>query len=362
MHIILLSFTRNGAGLCRKIQNVFSKTGDRCECYSRERFSGSGVSPMPDDLDHLIGSNWGKCAFVFIGAAGIAVRLISPWVKDKFSDSAVVVMDEKGEFAIPILSGHIGGAVCLADRLAEAVGAVPVHTTATDVRKRFAVDVFAVKNHLYLTDPKTAKEISSAVLEGEKVAFLSEQEFCRLDGPVPEEIVVCASREEAERYRLRIYVTDDGEQKEGTLVLRPGNVTAGIGCRKGIGNEMLETGLQNVMRKHGLIPEQLEAVASIDLKKNEPAILALAEKYRIPFCVFTAEELLKIREVTSRSGFVLERTGVDNVCERAALSRCSGGILIQGKCVEPSMTVALARRPLVLKFGRFSCNGGELSL
>ena len=76
------------------------------------------------------------------------MRYIAPFVKDKFTDSAVLVLDEKGEYVIPLLSGHMGGAVRMADGIAGMIGAEAVHTTATDVQKKFAVDVFAGDNHL----------------------------------------------------------------------------------------------------------------------------------------------------------------------------------------------------------------------
>lgn len=103
------------------------------------------MKQLPKKKEDLIRERWGKWAFLFIGAAGIAVRYIAPYVKDKFTDSAVVVADEAGQYVIPLLSGHVGGAAELADQIANLLGAVSVHTTATDVRKKFAADVFAKK-------------------------------------------------------------------------------------------------------------------------------------------------------------------------------------------------------------------------
>ena len=106
--------------------------------------------------DHSLGE-WTEKQFsesdglVFIGATGIAVRAIAPCLKDKFQDPAVVVMDEKAKFVIPLLSGHVGGANELAVQIGEVTGAVPVLTTATDVNRKFAVDVFARNQNLLIT-------------------------------------------------------------------------------------------------------------------------------------------------------------------------------------------------------------------
>ena len=170
--IKILSFTRTGTKLNQRLCAAFSGTGRECVGYAPAKYVTGGLLPLPEDRRGLIGAGWGRTAWIFIGAAGIAVRYIAPFVKDKFTDSPVLVLDEKGEYVIPILSGHVGGAAALADEVAELLGAAAVHTTATDVQGKFAVDVFAKKNHLLLTDRSLAKEISAAVLEGERIALL----------------------------------------------------------------------------------------------------------------------------------------------------------------------------------------------
>lgn len=364
--IILFSFTRTGTTLSRKLCKMLRSRDRECTGYTLDKYAGDGIFPFPGDKKKLIGDNWGHAAFIFIGAAGIAVRYIAPWVKDKFTDSPVLVMDEKGQYVIPILSGHIGGAVSLADEIGKKTGAVPVHTTATDVQGKFAADVFAGRNGLLITDRKTAKEISAAVLAGEKIAcYINFSQYC-ISGMIPENLFICNSFSETSAYRYRIIVSDvtgsaenvkdsllpytKGAQKEGTLLLKPKNITVGIGCRKGISSELLEEGVDQILRLHGLEISQVERIASIDLKKKEQALLDFSEKYRIPFFTYTADELGKIQNVTSGSEFVKNTTGVDNVCERAALLCCENGMLVQGKCIRKGMTVALARRPLEIRF------------
>lgn len=350
--IRVFSFTRAGAKLNEKLCGVLRRSGKECSGYTVKKYAGGDLFPLPDDIRAFAGEDWGRYDLIFIGAAGIAVRYIAPWVKDKFTDPAVIVMDEKGQYVIPVLSGHAGGAVQLARELAAQTGGEAVITTATDVQGKFAVDVFAKENGLYLEDRKEARAISAAVLGGERVALCAENQECQITGEIPQEICLCGTWEEASAFSHRILVSDgDRRVEKGTLLLRPKNVVAGIGCRRGIAEELLESGLKHVLAEHGLMIEQVKTLVSIDLKKDEQALLALAEKYQIPFVVYTARELEEIREVTSRSGFVERAAGVDNVCERAALLCGRGGKLIQGKCIGESMTSALVRMPVTLDFG-----------
>lgn len=348
----VFSFTRTGTELNKKICRILRRMGKTCAGYAVKKYADGETGPLPEDIRAFAGEDWGRYDLLFIGAAGIAVRYIAPWVRDKFTDPAVLVMDERGQYVIPVLSGHVGGAVRLARELAEETGAEAVITTATDVQGKFAVDVFAEENGLYLEDREEARAISAAVLEGERIALFTESPECQVKGKVPQEICLCGNWEEAASFPHRILVADSARKpEEGTLLLRPKNVTAGIGCRRGISEELLESGLKSALAEHGLVMGQVQALASIDLKKEEPALLALAEKYRIPLAVYTAEELREIREVTSRSDFVERTAGVDNVCERAALLCGKGGTLIQGKRIGESMTSALVRMPVILDFG-----------
>lgn len=383
--IIVLSFTKTGTEQNAKICEILQREGIPCAGCAVGKYACGNIRPLSAPVTEFVGEEWGSRDLLFIGAAGIAVRAIAPWVKDKFTDPAVLVMDEKCRYIIPILSGHVGGAAAWADRIAAMTGAEAVHTTATDVQGKFAVDVFAERNRLLITDRTAAKEISAAILNEEKIAFCCTVPECEVIGALPEELVWCNSRQEAEQYRWRIIVkegTDEADRRKnnGFLILKPRNIIAGIGCRKGISEEKLETGLKSVLAEHGFDIRQIECFASIDLKKEEPAILALARKYRVPFITYSADELRKAGEVSAGSSFVESVTGVDNVCERAALrclkgkgclqdeqktcfkesilagnrrrgeTCCEEGKLIQEKCIRDSMTAALVRRSLRLKF------------
>ena len=366
--IILFSFTGTGASLGRRLCRKLQEKGHICEAYAPEKYVQEGLRTMPAGRAELIGGQWGRAAFLFIGAAGIAVRYIAPWVKDKYTDSPVLVLDEKGRYVIPLLSGHVGGAAALADEIARLTGGTAVHTTATDVQGKFAVDVFAKEHCLEITDRTAAKDISAAVLAGEKIALYIEEPFrdmlaSQAAEKLPCEVVLCGTREEADVYRYQVIVSGrlcgqrpdgaDSEVHSGSVILRlkPQEAAAGIGCRKGIAPELLEQGFLDVLRESGISIRQVKMIASIDLKKDEPALVRLAEKYDVPFVTYTADELRTVEEVTAGSEFVEKVTGVDNVCERAA-RLCArnretdmDGELIRGKCIRDGMTAALAAYP-----------------
>ena len=168
----LICFTQAGAQtaqrLLRAIDSQFC-----CEGVLSSRFAGSSCLPKTE----LSLADWTRKQFsqadclVFVGACGIAVRAIAPFVKDKFADPAVLVIDEQGRFCISLLSGHVGGANAFANLCAQALGATPVITTATDLNHAFAVDVFARKNNLVISDMELAKEMAALLIRGKTIAW-----------------------------------------------------------------------------------------------------------------------------------------------------------------------------------------------
>lgn len=351
--IIIISYTDRGSKQNAELGRILTEKGYLCRCFAVERFAAAhGLECIPEDAGQWIGTLWGQCAFLFIGASGIAVRMIAPWVRDKFSDSAVLVMDEAGRYVIPLLSGHMGGAVEIATDISDSLGAVPVITTATDVAGKFAVDVFAKKNHLLITDRIAAKQISAAVLEGKDVGFFSS---CPVEGRLPEGLVWCEAVEELSRYVCGVAVHSGhmaGNMTSTVLQLIPKTLIVGIGCRKNVPFQHLKEELESLFRQQRLDVREIAAIVSIDLKKDEQGLKELAAFYRVPFVVYPADRLKEAGEVTSSSAFVENVTGVDNVCERAAWAFCEqadcgtdkeGAVLLLPKQKLNRMTAAVVK-------------------
>ena len=273
-------------------------------------------------------------ALIFVGAVGIAVRAIAPHCRSKASDPAVVVVDECGRFAVPVLSGHLGGANALAQRLAAVCGAVPVITTATDANGLFAVDSWAVRQGCTVLETARIKHVSAKLLAGRPVTFWS---AFPVAGPLPEGIVPAPAQEAAD---FALTLTPAGQ----ALHLIPHIGVLGIGCRRGTTAEQLETAFAGFCAAHGLAPQGITAAASIDLKQKEPGLLAFCQSHGWPVSFSSAGQLQTAPGCFTPSPFVQSVTGVDNVCERAAVL-ASGGTLIFPKQAGGGVTFALAARP-----------------
>ena len=261
-------------------------------------------------------------ALIFIAATGIAVRCIAPFAQDKFRDPAVLVVDENGKFVISLMSGHAGGANRLCGLLAEAMGAQPVITTATDGRGMFAVDVFASENDLQISDRTIAKKISARILAGEIQTIFFDKEFgTRPDCGTALENYGKGIRRTEDRADANIIVSFRSEKNDRreALYLIPQAVTLGIGCRKGIPSEAVQKAVHQILQTSGVFPQAVSGIASIDLKKDEAGLRAFAEKWNLPLTFYTSEELLRAPGTFRSSDFVRRVTGVDCVCERSAV-------------------------------------------
>lgn len=306
------------------------------------------VANCPEDLFTAKSKNqslddWVKTGFethlpiVFIGATGIAVRAISPYVENKLTDSPVIVIDELGQFVISILSGHVGGANALAEKLAKALGATPVITTATDLNNVFAIDAFAEKNGLRILDKNQIKMVSSKLLKKESIVIKNEIKNIVFEGEQPKNVIIS---NEAKDYDVLI---TDKEKDEDCLVLIPRKTILGMGCKK---DKPFEELLDFVTKHYDIddLRKDIYAITSIDVKAKEKGLLTLAAFLDTWLITFSAEELEKVTGDFSTSDFVKKTVGVDNVSERSAV--ILGATLTKEKCAENGMTLAEAVRDI----------------
>lgn len=269
-------------------------------------------------------------ALIFVGSCGIAVRAIAPFLKGKTRDPAVIVSDETGKWVISLLSGHIGGANALALRLARAIGAQPVITTATDVNKRFSVDAWAAKAGLSIGSMELAKRFSAAILERD-LPLCSD---FPVEGPPPAGVFW------GDNGALGAAVTCLKKNPfEETLCLVPQKLHLGVGCRRGTPRSAFE----EILSALPIHPEAVRSVASIDVKRDEQGLLDFCAAHNWGARFYPAARLMALGGEFTGSDFVQKTVGVDNVCERAAMvSAGPGAKLILRKTISGGVTMAAA--------------------
>lgn len=321
MKLAYLAFTEKGFALARRLAGALGGEAMRCNKplglreWTERQFAGA---------DGLI----------YVGAVGIAVRAIAPHVASKAADPAVVAVDECGHFAVPLLSGHLGGANGLACRVAQVCGAQPVITTATDANGVFAVDSWARRQNCRIPEPHRIKAVSARLLAGERITLSSEWAVA---GCVPAGVQVVQGPESDVRLSLHAGQTE-------ALLLVPRIAVLGVGCRRGTPRAALEQALAAFLGQCGVHPQAVCAVASIDLKKEEAGLLEFCAAHGWPFLTYSAAQLEAVPGQFTASAFVQGVAGVDNVCERAAVA-ASGGTLYQKKTAGGGVTMALALKP-----------------
>lgn len=321
MTLRLLAFTDRGFELARTLAEALGGEAARCGA--------------PQGLAEWTAGGFSQAdALVFVGAAGIAVRAVAPHVRHKAQDPAVVVVDEAGRFAIPILSGHLGGANDLARRIAAHLGGTAVITTATDVRGLFAVDEWARRQNCRVENPEAIVRFSSKVLAGGTATIRSPWP---IPGRPPEGVALAA---EGDCDALLTVRREAGD----ALRLIPAVAVLGVGCRRDTPAEALERAFAALLAESGLHPLAFSKVCSIDLKRDEPGLLAFCQNRGLAFEVFSARALGAVEGDFSPSAFVRSVTGVDNVCERAAVLG-SGGTLMIKKQAGDGVTMAAALAP-----------------
>lgn len=335
----VVSFTDRGAAVGQRIAVLLPD--DKIECYAR----GVDVSLKGTKLSRMVQQAMVDCSLlIFVGATGIAVRSIAPYLQGKAYDPAVLVVDENARFVISLVSGHLGGANALAERLADGLGAQAVVTTATDGRGIFAVDTWAREHGCAVLDPKNIQYVSAALLRGDTVGCKT---AFAVRGSVPRYIALNRDRCES-----GFTVDFSGEEHPfvHTLHLVPRIVHIGIGCRRGTPADAIEAAVQQALDKAKVHPAALRAVASIDLKKNEVGLLEFCRAHALPFVTYSAEMLQKVEGSFTASAFVQQTVGVDNVCERAAVQSAGGGALLCAKTAQNGVTVALAAENWGIEF------------
>ncbi len=293
-----------------------------------DNFSDSRLfSNINDNTMRLCFNSFKK--IIIVGALGIATRKIAPYLKTKYSDPAVVVVDTEGKHAISVISGHLGGANLLAQEVARKIDAIPVITTTSDLKGLLTPDYLANKWDLVpefnYDDGKVLLKINSAILQGEKINWEIDpclyQKFHKSLKTTPGFKVRKTGTTTSTELDSNLSVVISNQAKlprHYDLFLRPKNIIAGIGCRRNTSFDNVLSHLDHVLRWANLSKFSLKALASIKHKRCEPGLIEAARYLDLPIYFFEPDQLEEYMEGSKKSNFVNKQIGVGGVCEPAA--------------------------------------------
>lgn len=283
-----------------------------------------------------VGRYWEKGArLVFIMAAGIVVRAIAPYLRDKRTDPAVVLLDEKGSHVISLVGGHLAGANALASEIAGLTGGKAVVTTASDVNGLPALDLWAERQNLVIEEPGRLPRVGTKLLKRKSLRIFSDvlletpPAFQKVERPGLAEIIVTNKKSPASRLL------------PGALILRPKNLVAGIGCNSGTSAGEIEGAVRKTLDEHNLSFLSVRAVATVDRKGREPGLCAFAERNGLGLITFPPGDLNRVSGV-ALSAPAWRATGARAVAEPSAILAAKGGNLLVPKQKTANVTVALA--------------------
>ncbi len=388
MKIAIFSYSDQGCQLALRVAASYQAHGALTTCYAIAKFAEKYQLQAVPSTCVGVAAQFGQVdVMVFVGACGIAVRALAPLLQSKTTDPACLVVDDAAQFVIPLVSGHIGGANEQAQWLAKALGATPVVTTATDVNHRFAVDAFAAQQGFAISSMAAAKAFSAAILTRDlPLSHCAQVKICTplASGLVLDEraavhggAFACADAKvqvqgetpvrtgagidvEKPIAPIGVYL---GYQNispyQTTLRLTPKMLSLGIGCKKNTPQQAIESLVAQVLSEHQIDPAAICGVASIDLKAQEAGLLAFCAEHGYPFQCYSAQQLQAVSGDFSftPSQFVQSVTGVDNVCERAAVLAAQQGGASQSahficrKTSRNGVTLAIAAQELEVRFG-----------
>lgn len=363
--VAIIAITRHGVGLA--LQLWARLPGSVCFVPSRYRFAIAAGAQGFESFKALLPRVWERHrAIVCIMATGIVVRQIAPLLKNKTVDPAVVVLDEKGRFVISLLSGHLGGANRLAEKVAELIGGHAVITTASDVQEKPAIDLIAREAGLEIENMELTALLTRSLLDDEPISIFDPEQRLRSyfarqpnvvwlpdpplgrkttggEGVLEGRIGAGGESTDLRKEAPGIWVSErEPADKSRWLLLRPKNLVVGLGCNRGTSTAEVTLLVLRTFAAERLSTLAIRNFASIDLKADEPAIIATAKTFERPVVFFSNEQLRSI-SVPNPSNLVKTHVGVPSVCEATALLSAQATQLIIPKQKTANATLAVAR-------------------
>ena len=334
--IAILSITNNGRELALRIKESM-KSVDVFFIKKDTDYKNDEVIVVNKGLKEFIPQIFDKYEYlVFIMATGIVVRTIAPLIISKFSDPAILVMDEKGNNIISLLSGHMGGANEMTLYMSDLINSHPVITTATDVNKKSSLDMIAKKLNGHIDDFRdNVLKINSMLVNNEEVHLyidgnykINHQGFTLYDEKTDldkvRNLVVVTNK----KYINKMLNKNIENLNEKIIKVTPKDIVIGVGCKKNTDSKHMKNSLIKFLAEYNIDINAVKEIGSIEIKKDEKAIIDLAKYLNVPFKTFSVKEISKVDYLYEKSDWVKKNVGVYSVSDPVAHLLSEGRVII----------------------------------
>jgi len=345
--VSVLAITKNGINIGEKLKELFPNW----EIFAPVKLSNENNSiiwysePTSDKIIELFkNSNALICLF----SLGAVIRLIAPHLKDKKTDPAVIVIDDKTNFVISVLSGHIGGANELTQEISEKLNALPVITTAADVNKTIAVDLVGREFGWRIDDDTTVTKISAHMVNAEPIGVFQQTNDQKWYKQLPKNVTIYDSLEELKKSnsKAHLIISDeiiDNELSQESVIYRPQSLVIGIGLHWDTTKDTIKEGIEHCLKKFNLSSKSIAKLVSIKKPEDVQGLIDLGKEMQVPVEYVDREELAEII-TPNPSTTVKAFEGTASVSEAAAIKVSKGELIVEKQKFPPNLTVAIARK------------------
>ena len=286
-------------------------------------------------------------ALICLFSLGAVIRLIAPHLKDKKTDPAVIVIDDKANFVISVLSGHIGGANELTQEIANKINALPIITTAADVNKTLAVDLIGREFNWKIDDESMVTRISAHMVNEESIGVFQqtgERNWCK---KMPKNVSVYETMEELKESNSKAYliISDkliDSDLVRESVIYRPPSLVIGIGLHWDTTKETILKGIEHCLEEFKLSPKSIAKLVSIKKPQDVQGLIDVGKELKIPVEYVDREDLAEI-SAPNPSETVRTFEGTASVSEAAAIKVSGGELIVEKQKFPPNLTIAIAR-------------------
>ncbi|MDH3192117.1 MAG: cobalamin biosynthesis protein [Nitrosopumilus sp.] len=344
--VSVLAITKNGVNIGIKLKENFPSW----RIYAPSKFENEHKiewysESTAEKIVKLFKSN---DALICLFSLGAVIRLIAPHLKDKKTDPAVIVIDDKTNFVISVLSGHIGGANELTHQIAGKLNAIPVITTAADVNKTIAVDLLGRDFGWRIDDESTVTKVSAYMVNEEKIGVFQDAGNKNWYKEIPNNVKIFDSLEELINSDSKgfLVVTDrmlDGEFLRESVVYRPPSLVVGVGLHWDTRKETIKEGIDFCMNRFKLSPKSIAKLVSIKKPEDVQGLVEVGKEMKVPVEYVNREDLAKIC-APNPSERVKAFEGTSSVSEAAAIKISGGELIVEKQKFPPNLTIAIARK------------------